>query len=241
MMKTTTTWNVQRKVAAFWNGVRRVAVVDCLQATTVRRQGDAMKTKFVLIDYENVQPKNLELLRGGAFKIRIFLGAHQTKLPVAVVTAVQTFGADAEYIALEASGSNALDFCIAYYAGRISVENPGAEFLIVSKDTGFDPLIRHLKGKDITASRVKDLSDIAPSKTVQSGPLQNWVSAAIGDLERRKTSRPRTVKTLKSTIKALLKKEELSDADLDAVLDKLTVQGVVRREGTKVSYTLPGK
>jgi hypothetical protein len=34
-------------------------------------------TTFVLIDYENVQPTDLALLRGGDFKVRLFLGAHR--------------------------------------------------------------------------------------------------------------------------------------------------------------------
>lgn len=200
-----------------------------------------MKTQYVLVDYENVQPKNLEPLKTGAFKVRIFLGAHQTKLPVAVVTSIQAFGADAEYIVLESSGSNALDFCIAYYIGRLTLEDPEGEYLIVSKDTGFDPLLKHLKGKGICASRVKDITDIAPARAANSGALENWIDAAIGDLERRKASRPRTHKTLLSTLKALLKKEDVSEADLTRIVDELTDRGIVRQEGTKVSYSFPEK
>ena len=33
-----------------------------------------MTTHFVLIDYENVQPKELALLRGGPFKVKLFSG-----------------------------------------------------------------------------------------------------------------------------------------------------------------------
>ena len=41
-----------------------------------------MTTTYVLIDYENVQPNELALLRGGSFKVRLFLGANQVKIPV---------------------------------------------------------------------------------------------------------------------------------------------------------------
>ena len=36
----------------------------------------------ILIDYENVQAKNLEKLKGHDVKVYVFLGAHQTKMPV---------------------------------------------------------------------------------------------------------------------------------------------------------------
>lgn len=81
------------------------------------------KTNYVLIDYENVQPKDLGLLRDGPFKVKIFLGKHQDKIPVSLATALQALGSDAEYIALDYSGKNALDFHIAYYLGSFPPRN----------------------------------------------------------------------------------------------------------------------
>jgi hypothetical protein len=72
-----------------------------------------MKTNFVLIDLENVQPKNISLLNGGPCKIKIFLGGNQAKFPVDMARALQIFGPDAEYIHIEGNGNNALDFHIA--------------------------------------------------------------------------------------------------------------------------------
>ena len=40
-----------------------------------------LKTNFILIDFENVQPKDLVQLQGHSFKIKVFYGAHQTKIP----------------------------------------------------------------------------------------------------------------------------------------------------------------
>jgi len=50
-----------------------------------------MTTNFVLIDYENVQPTELTLLRGGRFNVKLFLGAKQAKIPVALAAALQSF------------------------------------------------------------------------------------------------------------------------------------------------------
>ena len=57
-----------------------------------------MKTNFVLVDFENVQPENVDLLRGLSFKIRVFAGAKQAKIPIKTASAVQSLGADAEYV-----------------------------------------------------------------------------------------------------------------------------------------------
>ena len=40
-----------------------------------------MRTNFVLVDFENVQPKDLVLLKDGPFKVKIFLGPNQSKVP----------------------------------------------------------------------------------------------------------------------------------------------------------------
>ena len=68
------------------------------------------RTSFVLVDFENVQPKDIGLLKGGPFKLKVFLGPNQPKIPVSLVAALQPFGENAEYISLETAGSNALDF-----------------------------------------------------------------------------------------------------------------------------------
>src|ERR1035438_10814875 len=100
-----------------------------------------MQTTFLLLDLENVPPDDLSALGGGPFKIKVFLGAHQTRVRGALARALQAFGPNAEYVQMEGSGHNALDFHIAYYLGRLAVEHPKARFRIISKDAGFDPLI----------------------------------------------------------------------------------------------------
>ena len=75
------------------------------------------RPNIVLVDFENVQPKDIGLLKGGPFKVKVFLGPNQSKIPVSLAAALQSLGDSAEYIILEAAGTNALDFHIAYYIG----------------------------------------------------------------------------------------------------------------------------
>ena len=196
------------------------------------------RTNFVLVDFENVQPKDIGLLKDGPFKVKIFLGPNQSKIPVALASALQSLGENAEYIILETAGSNALDFHIAYYIGTLSSVEPTAFFHIISKDSGFDPLLKYLKGKKIFAQRSTCIADIPYFKPSLPVAPEAQVEAVIADLIRRKASKPRTQKTLLSTLHALFKKE-LSEQQLASLFDTLCKRGVVRVEGTKVSYALP--
>jgi hypothetical protein len=196
------------------------------------------RTNFVLVDFENVQPKDIGLLKDGPFKVKVFLGPNQSKIPVALAAALQSLGESAEYIILETAGNNALDFHIAYYIGVLSASEPTAFFHIISKDSGFDPLLKYLKGKKIFAQRSTCIGDIPYFKPSLPVAPEAQVEAVIADLIRRKASKPRTQKTLLSTLHALFKKE-LSDQQLAALFTAICKRGVVKVEGTKVSYALP--
>lgn len=197
-----------------------------------------MRTNFVLVDFENVQPKDLGLLKDGPFKVKVFLGPNQSKVPVALANALQPLGNNAEYVVLEAAGTNALDFHIAYYIGVLSTEHQGAFFHIISKDSGFDPLIKHLKGKKIFAQRSVCIADIPYFKPPLPDAPEDQILAVVSDLVRRKTSKPRTQKTLLSTLHALFKKE-LTEQQLSQLFGALCKRGIVKVDGTKVSYVLP--
>ena len=197
-----------------------------------------MRTNIILVDFENVQPKDIGLLKGGPFKVKVFLGPHQSKVPVTLAAALQTLGSNAEYVPLETVGNNAVDFHIAYYIGVLSSEDPTAYFHIISKDSGFDPLIKYLRGRKIFAQRSTCIADIPYFKPVLPPGTEAQVEVVIADLVRRKASKPRTKKSLISTLHALFRKE-LSEQQLSQLFAALCTRGVVKVDGTKVSYDLP--
>ena len=112
-----------------------------------------MRTHYVLIDYENVQPSSLAELDAEHIRVLLFVGASQNKLTFDIAVAVQKLGRRAEYIKIAGNGSNALDFHIAFHIGHLAAQDPTAFFYIISKDTGFDPLIQHLKERKVRALR----------------------------------------------------------------------------------------
>ena len=197
-----------------------------------------MRTNFVLVDFENVQPKDFGLLKGGPFQVKLFLGPNQSRIPVALAASLQELGSNVEYLPLETAGSNALDFHIAYYVGVLSSQDPTAFFHIISKDSGFDPLIKHLKGRKVLAQRSACIADMPCFKLALPSAADAQIQLIIADLVRRKASKPRTQKTLLSTVHALFKKE-LTEQQLAQLFAALCHQGYVKTDGSKVSYALP--
>lgn len=148
-----------------------------------------MKINFVLVDFENVQPRNMGLLKGGPFHIKVFLGASQGKITLEMAQALQTFGDAAEYIQVVGNGKDALDFHIAYYIGKLAAENPGASFSIISKDTGFDPLVKHLKLKHIECKRSATIADI-PHVKLATMPKPAPVKPASRQVAAKQVAKP---------------------------------------------------
>jgi hypothetical protein len=197
-----------------------------------------LRTNYVLIDYENVQPDALSTLDTEHFKVMVFVGANQTKLTFEAAAALQRMGDKAEYIKISGNGSNALDFHIAFYVGQIAAHNPTAYFHIISKDTGFDPLIQHLKSKKLFAARWRDISEIPAVKVANTKTSTEKMAVIVANLQQRGASKPRAVKTLLSTISSIFQKQ-LSEQELAKLLGELQANSFVIVDGTKVSYTLP--
>ncbi len=197
-----------------------------------------VSTNYILIDYENVQPTNITILDQEHVKVIIFLGAKQGKITIAVASALQRMASRAEYIQVSGSGSNALDFHIAFYIGQLATHEPDASFHIISNDTGFDPLIQHLKDKGIRASRAKTIHDIPLVRAMLPASLKDKIDVIKENLRQRGTSCPRTVKTLSSTINSLFQKR-LSEEEIAVVIQELQRQKVIIITESKVSYHFP--
>ncbi len=197
-----------------------------------------MRTNYVLIDYENVQPAALAALEKEHFKVLVFVGASQTKVNYEIADSLQRLGPNARYIKICGNGPNALDFHIAYYIGQLAAADKEGFFHIISKDTGFDPLIAHLKNEKIYACRSRDVGDMPIIKAANSKSPPEKMEVVLANLKQRGPSKPRTVKTLTSTISSLFQKA-LPEDELGALLKALQKQGYVAVNGTRVSYSLP--
>lgn len=197
-----------------------------------------MKTNYVLIDYESVQPDDIAALQHEHVRVIVFVGPHQTKIAFEKAAALQRMGANAEYVRLSGSGPNALDFHIAYYLGQLAAKEPTAFFHIISRDTGFDPLVKHLKERNLRVCRVQTIGEIPTLKPRDPKTSSDRVALIVADLQKRGAARPRTVATLSGTISATFQKQ-LTAQEVSSLVSELKKKGLVKVDGTKVTYNLP--
>ena len=121
----------------------------------------------IFVDYENIQAIDTAVIGNKTVHLTLLLGARQTKLDALLVEKLLLHAATVELIRLQSSGRNALDFALAYYIGRAVAADPAGYFHIISKDTGYDPLIEHLRSKHIRIHRHTDFAALtfsAPAK-----------------------------------------------------------------------------
>jgi hypothetical protein len=196
-----------------------------------------MKINFVLIDYESVQPKLLSSLNHDYFRILVFVGENQVKISYELAEAIQIFGDRAKYIKINGNGPNALDFHIAFYIGQVAKEIPDAFFHIISKDKGFDPLIKHLKSLKILCARSQDIMDMPLLKALNSSSKSEKINAIIENLKQRGTSKPRKEKTLHSTINSLFQKN-LSSEEVITLIEELKSKSIITISNSNISYHL---
>lgn len=197
-----------------------------------------MAINYVLVDFENVQPSNLEILKQHPFKVLVFVGANQGKIPFDLAAAMQDLGDAARYIKITGTGKNALDFHIAYYIGEIAAKDSDVYFHIISRDTGFDTLIKHLKSRGIKIQREQDLAEIPVIRMSTATSTDDMMSAIVKNLVGRRQSRPRKVKTLSNTINSLFT-EKLSEQQLDSIVKDLEQRKYIKINNGNVSYKLP--
>lgn len=200
-----------------------------------------MNTNYILIDFENIQPKELSDLNVEHFRIIVFAGASQKKVSITLAKALQPMGSRAEYIQITGNGPNALDFHIAFYIGWFAKQDQTAHFYIISKDQGFDPLIKHLKAKKILvkrlpsissyplvvssnqvkpATKLSDTNSISLIKSTNKKSTSEKIKIIVENLEQRGAKKPRTLKTLTNTINSLFPKK-LSDKELTVLIGAL--------------------
>jgi diadenosine tetraphosphate (Ap4A) HIT family hydrolase len=194
---------------------------------------------YILIDFENVHPKNLELVTKHPFKVFVFVGANQTKVPFDLADSMQLLGNDAKYIKIAGNGQNALDFHIAFYIGELAGTNPKAHFHIISKDKGFDPLIKFLREKrKIKVMRETDLAEIPLLRVPVSTSDDEKIAAIVKNLGGRGQSRPRKVRTLENTINTLFTRK-LEKDELGQLIKELQKRKLMVVNQGNVSYKLP--
>jgi hypothetical protein len=102
--------------------------------------------------------------------------------------------------------------------------------------------IKHLKTRDIYAARSQSIEEMpclqSSSQPSEASALESMIEHAIANLAKRKAALPKTVDTLKSTLRAS-HPDKPDDAVLDRVVAGLIKRQHVRLDGAKLVYLLP--
>ncbi len=116
------------------------------------------------IDFENTQ-QIPELNNAKEDKVILFLGIHHNTLKTDFVKMLLRLP-EVEIIQINRQGKNCLDFHICFYIGVThKQENVFTDFVIVSNDKGFDPLVEHLNQINRNCRRI-ERSVAEPTKVV---------------------------------------------------------------------------
>ena len=198
-----------------------------------------MIQNYVLVDFENIQPTNIELLKNHNFKLIIFVGSNQKNISFEIAEIVQSFGNNAEYVKINGNGKNALDFHIAFYIGKFSEMDKNLYFYIISKDTGFDSLISYLRTLKIKIQRVEYISKI-PILQIPNILNLKTIDEKIEEIKRKflsQSNNPATEKTLKSSINNLFQKT-LNEKELNIIIKELLNRNIIKINENKINYFL---
>jgi hypothetical protein len=241
-------------------GIHRQILVneDCVEPGTDRIgdrnnvRKERFMSKVLLIDYENVQGVDLSRIERMDCRVFVFTGSNQNRIPFELVSSAQRLGERLDWIRVEGSGPNALDFHIAYYLGARVARNPGDEYFVLSRDKGFDPLIRHLVKGKTSCKRIISVSEIDPGRKPKEEPARKSKAEAAGksretddDFMRAvknlkkidKGRRPRNKRTLKQHIKSMVGKP-VEDEKLEHLIDQLFVSKMISEENGKIVYKM---
>jgi hypothetical protein len=157
----------------------------------------------------------------------------QKKIPTELVVQAQPLGTRLEWIKISGQGKNALDFHIAFYLGQELTASPNSDFVILSRDTGFDPLVRHLHGRGYACRRVSSLENAfaGPQTMVEADPFDRLLV-----LLKKEKARPTKPKGLAGKVKSWFPK--LTDEQRLALFDRLFSESKVRLADKVLAYDL---
>lgn len=221
-------------------------------------------SKYILVDFENVHESNYKELLSQDVHLEVFLGESQNKIPTELVLGIQDAVGLGRLIQISGNGKNALDFHIAYELGRIFSNDRDAECVIISKDTGYDPLIENICkefGKK-SCSRVESIEKIVlpkkkatktnvPKKKAEPKPQTTPKASAkvesilsmeniIKWLQKSSQNRPSSVDAFVKAIQNLAKpKGGIKKKQVEALLEKLkSMHKLTVSDTGKISYKL---
>ena len=152
-----------------------------------------MKEIVLLVDLENVQKVDPSQIPPGS-QIKVFVGAKQPKIPTSLIQLREAMGDRFGWVWITGTGKNVLDFYIACCLGEALAAGSQSEFVVLSGDTGFDPLLVYLNSRGLSCKRKAPSSRAKP---VEKHDLDAFAMQVVEFLSQtEKSKRPSKLKAL---------------------------------------------
>lgn len=192
------------------------------------------KLDYLYIDYENVQDIKIDIIKKVA-NVKIILGQDQNKVPIELVQKTQPLGDTVEWIQVNGRGRNALDFFIVFFLGRDVALNKDKIFIIYSKDTGYDPLINHLKKNGVKIKRIVSFNELNDNEDIN---IDDTYVKKVKDslIKVAANRRPKKRKTLNGFVNSIFK--DTSKNNIDDIIEDLFIKKIVYEENGIIKYSL---
>jgi hypothetical protein len=194
-------------------------------------------TRVILVDFENIQKLDFEHIDTTDTDILIFVGRSQSKIPFQLVEKAQTFGDRLRWLKIAGDGKNNLDFHLAFELGRLCEQYKNdVELIILSKDSGYDSLIKYINDVKGHASRIANAAELADS--TKQLPTSNFTGNIVANLTKiNNQKRPRTRITLKKHIESLLR-DKVSSNEIDLIIEEMFIKGLMTLTNNRLKYNI---
>ena len=172
-----------------------------------------------LIDYENVHYAGWEGIDKLTNKdeVILFYSENASTIPMELHIKVVNSGANLRYIHVAKTAKNYLDFQLSALSGYLVAQTNQTEFVVVSKDTGFNAVVdfwnhQDFAGREVRFSRREQIAEVpavkkaAPKKAAKKTATQKTATqkTATKKIETKKTE-PKKAETKKPETKKEVK------------------------------------
>ncbi len=205
----------------------------------------ASHSRILFVDFENEGKVDLTAIPADV-TVPFFFGASQKSVPIELFKAALKLGDRFMQIDIQGQGKNALDFHIAFYLGQYLAANPKASCIILTKDKGFDPLVKHLRARGFSVRRAATIADAfstdaAKVKTAAqaSNPERPLTLEDVLQWLKNMQSRARPAKRkgLLAHLKSHFGKKS-SEAELNKLIDQMIANKKLSEAAGKLKYQL---
>jgi hypothetical protein len=211
-----------------------------------------MAESVLLVDYENIGKIDLGAIPAGV-RVPFFFGASQKSVPTEFLKAALRLGERFVPIDIEGQGKNALDFHIAFYLGEYLARSPDTSCVILSKDKGFDPLIRHLVRRGFAVRRANTIAEALGARALPAAAPRGAAAArpaavpasrqppplldtALGVLAAaQKSRRPRRRTGLVAYLHSHFSKK-IPETELQRLIDQMIADGKLSEARGAITY-----